>query len=496
MKLAFAVLAMFFGVTLTHFAQAEQTSEKVRDLDNRIQALEQEIGALKANANAESPPPSKQETGIHYKGVTIQLGGFLASETVYRSNNTASDIATSYGKIPFGNSPGYGVSEFRGTERQSRFSLLASGDVNSTTHLAGYYELDFLGTSPTSNANQSNSYTPRTRHVYGTVDWDEWGLHILAGQNWSLVTLNTKGITPRNEYIPATIDAQYAVGFNWERQWQMRIVKDWQKKFWLALSLENAQTVENGSAVAGVNNPGTGNTFQLPAGALMSSAMSLNSYPDVIAKFAYESEFGHFEIYNLARNFQSRYGGTSSATQGNTQSIWTDSVGAGATVPVIGKRLDVSISGLYGKGAGRYGTVQLPDATYDADGSLSPLLATQYLAQVAWHATNRWDFYAAFGQEKVDDNTGGGGTYGYGDGLTLANPNTGCSNLGSCSALDKMVTQTNVGFWWSFYKGDYGAAKLGAQYSHTQLDTFADATGVAPSTTEDMIFTSLRYFPF
>ena len=49
-------------------------------------------------------------------------------------------------------------------------------------------------------------------------------------QNWSLATMNTNGITPRNENIPLTIDAQYVVGFDWQRTPQFRIAKDFADK--------------------------------------------------------------------------------------------------------------------------------------------------------------------------------------------------------------------------------------------------------------------------
>ena len=258
---------------------------------------------------------------------------------------------------------------------------------------------------------------------------------------------------------------------------------------WAALSFENAQTAGLGGTAAS----GTGNNYQLPAGALMSANMSFNAYPDVIAKVAAETGFGHYEVYGLARNFQSRYGGTTTATQTSKQSDWTEAVGAGLTLPVIPKMLDLTVSGLFGKGIGRYGTTGLSDVTYNADGSLHPLSGAQYLAQVAWHASPTFDVYAAYGQEKIDASKGSG--FGYGDGIVASN--AGCNTLGgTCAPNLKSSTQYNVGLWWSFYKGEYGAAKLGAQYSHTQLDTYADATGLSPSTKEDMAFTSLRYYPF
>ena len=490
MKKKFIWPLLFASCFLSRFAFAAPDSERITDLETKIETLQQQFQSSKTNPARDADVRSGNSSGISYKGVNIQLGGFLASETIYRNNNTASDIGTSYAKIPFANNAGFGSAEVRGTERQSRFSLLASGDYDSETHISGYYELDFLGTSPTANANESNSFTPRTRNVYMSIDWDS-GLHLLAGQAWSLVTLNTKGITPRSEYIPPTIDAQYAVGFDWARQWQIRLTKDWSKTFWLALSAENAQTV----GVSGTAATGTGNTYQLAAGSLMSNNLSLNTYPDVISKFAYESSFGHFEVYDLMRNIQSLYGGATLATQTNRQSDWTNAVGAGLTVPLLAKSFDLSLSGLIGQGIGRYGTGQLSDATYASDGSLTPLSGSQYLAQLIWHPSTQLDAYVLYGQEQVSANLGPVATFGYGDGAVTSN--AGCASLGgTCAPNVKSLGQLNLGVWWSFYKGNFGAAKLGVEYSHLDLATYADKAGQNPTTKEEMLFTSLRFYPF
>lgn len=445
--------------------------------------------AAEQDAATQTPVPPPPVNGLTYKGVNIQLGGFLASETVYRNNNTASDIATAFQKIPFGNSAGYGMSEFRGTERQSRFSLLAQGDYNEDTHLAGYYELDFLGTGPTSNANESNSYNVRTRNVYGTVDWAN-GWHVLAGQNWSLATLYTKGLNPRQEAVPQTIDAQYAVGFNWARQWQTRIVKDFNKTVWVGLSFENPQTTVGGALATG-----TTNTYALAGVQLMPSTSnySFGSWPDIILKVAVDPGFGHYEVYNLAREFVSRYGATA-ATQTNKQSTWSDAIGAGLVVPVVPTTLDLSLSGLFGKGIGRYGTASLADVSYSSDGSLNPLTGSQWLAQLMLHATSTLDVWATYGQESISSSNNGDNS-GYGDNVVA--DNSGCTVLGgTCAPNIKDLQQANIGAWWSFYKGAFGAAKLGLQYSHTVLDTFSDRAGNSPSTAIDMGYTSLRYYPF
>src|SRR5262249_6734845 len=108
--------------------------------------------------------------------------------------------------------------------------------------LSGYYESDFLGVGQTSNYNQSNSWAPRLRHAYFTYDntgWGGWGFHILAGQTWTLATQNQVDMTPRKENIPLTIDANYVVGFNYLRQWQIRGVVDVAPGIALGVSAEN-----------------------------------------------------------------------------------------------------------------------------------------------------------------------------------------------------------------------------------------------------------------
>ena len=48
---------------------------------------------------------------------------------------------------------------------------------------------------------------------------------------WSLATETRKVITNNTEWIPVAIDPQYVVGFNWERQYGARVVKNFGDKF-------------------------------------------------------------------------------------------------------------------------------------------------------------------------------------------------------------------------------------------------------------------------
>src|ERR1700723_3812221 len=112
---------------------------------------------------------------LRYKGITITPGGFLAGEFVRRSRALGSDINTPFNSVTMPGASQSSMSEFFGTGRQSRISMLAEGKLASAK-LAGYYEADFLSAGITSNNNQSNSYTLRQRQAWAQAAFDSgWG---------------------------------------------------------------------------------------------------------------------------------------------------------------------------------------------------------------------------------------------------------------------------------------------------------------------------------
>ncbi|MBY0141637.1 hypothetical protein H0176_15285 [Methylorubrum populi] len=175
--------------------------------------------------------------------VCFTPGGFVELAGIFRNPNTVSDVATDFNGIPFRNDPRSRESEFRFSARQSRLSGLFTAKVEPTLQISGYYEIDFLAAGTTSNSRESNSYTPRIRQIFTTVDALDSGWHVLAGQAWSLITTDLSGITPLKEQIPLTIDAQYVPGFNWTRNPQVRVVKDIAPGLWAGLSAESPQSV-------------------------------------------------------------------------------------------------------------------------------------------------------------------------------------------------------------------------------------------------------------
>jgi Tfp pilus assembly protein PilN len=502
-------------------AQAEQASAAAHAAQAKLDMQIEQIPGTVQTAIAAQPAPTLDK--LKYKGVTLTLGGFAAAEGIYRSKSIESDISSSFAKIPFDNAALAHVNELRGTARQSRLSFLAQGDIDMATHAAFYGEFDFQGAAQTANSNESNSYNPRIRNLYGTIDWDYWGLHLLAGQNWSLATLNSKGITPRNEAPPPVIDAQYVPGFSWARQPQLRLTKDFaDKQGWLSLSLENPQTTFTGTAGnalpvgVSVTDLATGNATINPApnasaafsGFNSVNTTSLNRSPDVILKAAWEPYIGvdrplHVEAFGIYRDFYDQIAVTAANTQGLAPGVREADVsgggwGAGITYTAIPKILDLQASVMSGKGIGRYGAAQLSDATLSIDGKVAPISETMYLVGATLHATAQLDLYVFGGDEREDSriSTLGTANFGFGNLTNTVFTAAGCSTVGgACSATVRDVGQITAGLWDKAYTGSFGQVRIGLQYSHTKLEGFSGG-GFTPRTTDDMIFTSFRYYPF
>jgi hypothetical protein len=486
--------------------QNADISKTVQTLQNQIQSLQKQLDALKAaeakrdaavaaaqSSAAQAAAQAKKTTAERGTLVTnhvkLTVGGFIEAASIFRTRNETADVGSSFNTgIPFPNSPNYNLTEFRESARQSRLSLLAEAPVNDNIDLAAYFESDFLGVGTASNSNESNSYTPRLRQAYATVDLKDSGWHFLGGQSWSLLTQNKIGIQPRQENIPPTIDAQYVVGFNWTRNPGLRVVKDFpEQKLEAGLSVESPQAL----VFLGPNKPLVTTTTTNPGGSLLNSlaTYSTDPSPDIIGKLAWDPGWGHYEVFGIGRFFRDR-------ADGHNNTLFGGGGGASALVPLVPGKLELTGSFLYGTGIGRYGSVQLPDYTIDAFGNPSTITAVTGLIGLLGHPTKALDLYAYLGTEQAERTATFLGRNGFGYGSPLYD-NSGCLIEGStlCAQNTSGVWQATLGTWYNLYKGDFGIVRLGAQYSYTHRDIFSGIGG-APSTDDQMVFASFRYYPF
>ena len=540
-------------------AKADSVASQTAEQEKSVATLSNDVTDLKANVtNAALTLQDTQKSikeqienpmAVHFKGVTLTPGGFLAAETVYRNRGLGADINTPFNSV---NMPGAGqnaVSEFYGSGRQSRFSLLAEGKVENFK-MTGYYEADFLSAGITSNNNQSNSYSLRQRQVWGQVASDGWSL--TGGQMWSLLTETKHGLDNRTEALPMTIDPQYTIGFSWARQYGVRFVGNIGNRFWIGASIENPQTTfaaRGNAANFALGSPGSGgglynsgitncstSTVTGTTGTITSVLTSctpagtyaFNAMPDFIVKAAVEPGFGHYEVFGVFSRFRDRVypcaepagfsncNGAISALGAFNNSLNAGGFGANARITLF-KQLDIGGHALVGQGIGRYGTGGLPDATVHANGTLAPLRSYQGLATLEWH-TKRLDFYSNAGIEYVgrrwqfDPNNPVSPLtpVGYGSALfnvsgcytETAPPITGTNgftfgSLSKCNADTKSLVEGTVGFWIKAHQGPHGRLQFGPQYSYVARYAWTGTNGTtfaSPHGIDNMFFTSFRYY--
>jgi hypothetical protein len=497
-------------------AQEQHTVSAVRsdvtDLKETVSNTALALQETQKNA-AESP------LALRFKGITITPGGFLAAESVWRQKGLASDINTPFNSVPFGASSQSDLSEFFGSGRQSRVSMLAEGNLKNAK-LSGYVEADFLSAGVTSNNNQSNSYTLRQRQAWGQAALSD-GWSFTGGQMWSLITETKNGVDNRSEALPMVIDAQYTAGFSWARQFGFRVAKSFGDKFWLALSVENPQ--------ATLTAHGTTNNFLLGAagtsGGLYNAfngTYSFNPSPDFIMKAVLQpTKTTHIELFGMVNQFRDRIfpcaaasatapcdGATSPATVGAFNASTTGGgVGANLRVNLLSNHVTAGLHFLGGNGIGRYGTVGLSDATARPDGHLALIRSYQALETLEFHA-KKFDIYTNIGGEYAGRNAvlnaAGTGGVGYGSPLFL---NSGCATEtlptgsfapgatpSSCTGDTRNLIEGTVGFWYRFYKGPKGTIQWGPQFSYIVRNTWYGADGIQPHADEPMVLTSFRYY--
>ena len=548
------------AATKADAAQATATQQQ-----QTVVELKSDVTDLKTNVN--NTALSLQETqknvnsalesplALHYKGITITPGGFLAAEFVRRSRALGSDINTPFNSLTMPGAAQSSISEFFGSGRQSRVSMLAEGRLKAAK-LSGYVEADFLSAGVTSNNNESNSYTLRQRQAWGQAALDN-GFSVTGGQMWSLVTETKHGMDNRTEATPMTIDPQYTVGFSWARQYGLRVVQNFDNKVWFGVSIENSQaTVSShsngnnfivGSEGAGgglynsaVTNCSTANN-PIAGGApittcSLAGSYSFNPSPDIIAKVVFEPGFGHYEVYGLYDRFRDRIYPcgevliVAPATNGpcpdgagtgpNGLLAFNSSkngggIGANARWSFINKHLDFGLHALGGSGIGRYGTGGLPDTSIHANGTFDLVKSYQGLATLEWHGP-KMDVYFNAGSEyasrAADFDPITSKYVGYGSPFFN---NTGCytetapsigggffpGGLSNCTADTRALIEGTVGFWHRMYTGPKGRLQWGAQYSYVTRQTWSGIgpagkgqPGVTPEGLDGMVFTSFRYY--
>jgi len=534
-------------------AAATDAANKAAAAQTQANQQQQTVGELKGDVadlktNLTTASMSLQEAqktidstlqnplSLHFKGITLTPGGFVAAEFVRRSRELGSDVTTPFNSLTMPGASQSNLSEFFGSARQSRPTLFVVGRLNNV-ELSSYISADFLSAGVTSSATQTNSYTLRLRQAWGQAKFDN-GWKFLGGQMWSLVTEGKEGIAPSddvgrvNDARPSTIDSGYNVGFTFARQYGIRLTKDFGDKFSVAVALENAEgtLTTHGNAtnfllgeLGDSKSYNTGGTY------------TANPSPDIIAKIAFDPGFGHYEVFGLVDRFTDRIfpcvefaagsplctaTGATSATGAYNASKEGGGFGANARWTLANKHIVFGLHGFGGSGIGRYGAAQLSDLSINADGALHLIKGYQGLTTLEYHG-KKLDVYLYTGAEYAGRtysfdplaNAGKGANVGYGAPTfknygcyieTAPIVNTGFTPgaLANCTGDTRAAIEGTAGFWYTFYNGAKGRFRFGTQYSYVTRQTWSGASGgttpvpgaLSPEGLDGMVFTSFRYY--
>ncbi len=472
---------------------------------------------------------------IRFRGINITPGGYAAAEFVRRSRALGADLPTPFNSLTMPGASQSQLSEFFGSGRQSKATVFVDGRLGHVD-LSSYVSGDFLSAGVTSTSTQTNSYTFRLRQAWAQAKFQN-GWSFLGGQAWSLVTEDAKGIAPdddmgkTNDVRPKTIDPSYNVGFDFARQYGIRLTKSFGDKVAVAFAIENPQatlTTHGNASNFLLGETGASNSYNTTAN------YSFNPSPDIIAKVAFDPGFGHYEVFGLADRFTDRVfpcvefaagsalctaTGATSATGAYNASKEGGGVGASARWK-FAKHITFGLKGFGGSGIGRYAPGGLSDASINADGTIHLIKNLQGLSTLELHL-KKLDIYGYGGVEYAARSydfdplaaKGAGANVGYG---APTFNNTGCysevapgsggftpGTLANCTADTRALIEGTVGFWYRFYSGPRGRFQFGTQYSYVTRNTWsgygglpAGSSGLQPNGLDGMVFTSFRcYLP-
>jgi len=530
----------------TNPAQTPAAPQQLAALNNSV-AIQQtaapssglNLQDTQTEPGAKPNPLESPVVSIHFKGITITPGGFVAAEFVRRSRALAADVPTPFNSLTMPGASQSSLSEFFGSGRQSRPTVYVDGRMKNV-EFSSYVSGDFLSAGDTSSATQTNSYTFRLRQAWGQAKFDN-GWSILGGQMWSLVTENKAGISPSddvgktNDARQSTIDPGYNVGFTFARQYGLRLTKSFGDKIAFAVAVENAQAtltthgntnnflLGSAGATNSYNDAVTGcpTSSYTPTGGTTpvyfttcspAGSYSFNPSPDIVAKLAIDPGFGHYEIFGLYDRFRDRVfpcanfliGTTGTCPSGtgtgpNASGAYNASkngggIGVNARWNFYNKHIVFGLHGFGGSGVGRYGAAQLSDLAIRADGTPALIKNLQGLTTLEWHG-KKLDVYFYTGAEydsRTSDFDAATNTY-VGYGSTHFN-NSGCyteaapsfavtagfnpGSLSKCTADTRAAIEGTAGFWYRLYSGPRGRLQFGTQYSYVTRQTWS---GVAPA---------------
>jgi hypothetical protein len=446
---------------------------------NRGQAPAGGGNPCEAGLDANAVPPY-----LRLGGVCIIPIGFMDATFVWRDKDAGSGIGSNFGGVPYNNTVAGKTSEDHFSIQNSRLGFRADGDWKGT-HFIGYNEFDFLGTSGSNSLTVTNgAVVPRIRLYW--IDARKGGWEFLAGQSWSMLTPNRRGISPLpgDIFYSQVMDVNYMAGLTWSRQPGFRVLYHFGNTATWGFSAENPDQYIGGSAGgSGITLPASLTSLsgtQLDAASIYNSAPQLT--PDFITKFAWDpSARFHAEVGGVLSTFKIL---KNPSNLSNAQ--YTTSAGGGVLFSMNGeifKGFRLITTNFWGDGEGRYLFGQAPDLVVGATGNLS-LMHSGGTVDGFEARTGKFLWFGYYGGIYIDKNvqidaTGKPVGYGY---------------VGSANSQNKAIQEVTFGFNETVWASPrYGAINLIGQYEYLTRNPWYIAPNSPDQTHDSTIYFDVRY---
>ena len=449
------------------------------------------------NHDFKSPPTDLLENGLvtspnGKSPLSLQIGpvlftplGFMDFTSVTRSVRNGGDIGTSFASFPYSNTSNGQLSETRFSAKNSRLGLRMDTDI-SGWNVTGYVETDFLGNQPTNINVVSNSDTLRMRVYFVDASHGPW--EFLAGQDWSMLTPNRKGISPfpNDIFFTQDVDVNYQLGLIWERTPQVRLLYHPDDHWTLGISAENPDQYV-GSAVT---LPAGFDSSQVDNGS--NGTATPNLMPDWVGKVAYDGKIAgmplHVDAAGLLREF--KINTFIPAMHTSTDDYAT---GYGGSINFnLGVLPHLLLIGNFyaSNGGGReMSTGVAPDfivSAPDSSGNYHIQTVNSYagIAGFEWDVFAWTKLYGYYGQTYIDrefSQLPNGTFVGYGF-------------PGSSNSNNKRIQEFTVGLTQMLWNSKrYGDLKLLLQYSYLNRDPWSVPTGTPDQAHMHMGYVDVRY---
>lgn len=391
-----------------------------------------------------------------------------------RSTATGAGIPTSFGTIPFGNTPQGNLSEMKFSAQNSRLSLQATSK-HEAWNVKGYVEVDFLGNAPNGLNVTSNGNTLRMRLYWAQLTTGKF--EFLAGQSWSLLTPNRNGLSPvpADIFFSQTVDTNYQMGLTWTRALQFRFIEHVNDTITAGVAIENPEQYVGSAVVLPAAFP----AFEVDNGGVTTTTPNL--YPDIIGKVAFDPKTGsrhhHIDGALVVRGFKTY-------SPASNDSFTETGVGGeiGVNVEPI-KNLRVLATGFFSNGGGRFiANLNGPDFIVHPDASVS-LVESQSAILGAEYTRSKELLYGYFSRAKFDQNVT----------TDLDGKPIGFGIPGSIAA-NHTLHETTVGLTHTFFRDPkIGGLQSMFQYSNLARTPFSVPANTPPHATVNMVYVNVRY---